>query len=237
MTTSRRCWLEVSTCDRTRSRTLYSRTRSGQGTGPLERRDCRRWGSPAARPHGAVSTEASSVGGTVSAGRTIGTTRRGESGDPGAQRPPQADGTETTEKTGHHVGDRIEAGPDLQQAQRLVAESAVRGERTAEADPDCCREGGGELRGERGQAAENERANHVDAQRSPREKAVVAGLDRPVGEGARPRPQGRSRGAPHHRHGRGSGGPRRRVQAAPVVRASVAPANVATSAAATVAAR
>src|SRR3954447_129349 len=162
-------------------------------------------------------------------------TRR--SGDPGAHRPPQADGTETTEKTGRHVGDRIEAGPDLKQAQRLVAEGAVRGERTAEADPDCCREGGGEVRGERGQAAENERADHVDAQRPPREKAVVAGLDRPVGEVARPRPQGRSRGAPHHRHGRGSGGPRRRVQAAPVVRASVAPANVATSAAATVAAR
>src|SRR3954454_11110347 len=236
MTTSRRCWLEVSTCDRPRSRTLYSRTRSVKAPA--------RWNGEIADGGGARRrglTERFLPKHPVSEARfrrdeqLARPTRR--SGDPGAQRPPQADGTETTEKTGRHVGDRIEAGPDLQQAQRLVAEGAVRDERPAEADPDCCREGGGEVRGERGQAAENERANHVDTQRPPREKAVVAGLDRPVGEVARRRPEGRSQGDPRHRHGRGSGALRRRVQAAPVVRASVAPANVATSAAATVAAR
>src|SRR3954465_8425814 len=200
MTTSRRCWLEVSTCDRTRSRTLYSRTPQRSRHRPLGTVRLQTVGEPGGAPsrsgfYRSIQCRGHGFGGTNS---WHDPTRR--SGDPGAQRPPQADGTETTEKTGRHVGDRIEAGPDLQQAQRLVAEGAVRGERTAEADPDCCREGGGGVRGERGQAAENERADHVDAQRPPREKAVVAGLDRPVGEVARRRPEGRPPGGPPQRH-------------------------------------
>ena len=97
---------------------------------------------------------------------------------------------------GHHVEQGEQPQPVLEQPHRLVAESGVRGERTAETGADQRGDAAGHLvhRGAVDQETEDERAGHVDGERPPREDRVVAALHRPVGQVAQ---RGTDRGAQH----------------------------------------